>query len=729
MAMKPFFWSSLAGILLFLPPAWSQRVTLPLDGLWQIEDSVSATEIPAAFGHHVPVPGLADLASPAFEDVDRFVSHELAHHPITRPKDLPPAAAQAPVGIPLQKRNYFWYRRTFEAPAKKQVAILRINKAQFGTAVWLNGKKIGEHDGCFSAGYFNLTAAMHWNEPNVLLVRIGAHPAVVPLNVPAGTDFEKLRWTPGIYDRVTLLLSDNPVVESVQVAPRIDTSSIVVQTVLHNYGVAVSVPLKQSVKTWQDGTLAVEAAPEQVQLGPGESKTVEQTIRIPDAKLWSPEDPFLYTLETNTGGDSATTRFGMREFRFDPVSKRAMLNGKVYFMRGSNIALHRFFEDPERKGLPWDEQWVRRLLIDIPKRMHWNSFRFCIGPVPDRWLEIADEAGLLIQNEFFIWTGGEGWVNWHKEWDADSLIGQYKEWMRDNWNHPSVAIWGACNETLAPILAEKVIPAVRGLDLSNRPWENGSNGPTYNRPAGPSDPESQHPYLFGERGFRPVALEKMDGAPPPGATHPAILNEYGYLWLSRDGSPTTLTKRIYARLLGPNATGEERLEAYAYYVAGLTEFWRAHRHFAGVLHFVYLTGSRPDAFTGDNFQDVKTLRLEPNFENWVGEAFKPLGVYINFWQPKIAPGAEREFPIMMINDGERSASGKLALAFVSGNGEEVERTETAFVLPAAGETTLSLKLRAPAQPGKYLLKASAAAAGGEAPTLSRRKVEVEAVSH
>jgi len=48
---------------------------------------------------------------------------------------------------------------------------------------------------------------------------------------------------------------------------------------------------------------------------------------------------------------------------------------------------------------------VRRLLGEIPKQMHWNYFRFCIGPVPDRWLEICDEVGLLIQNEFFVWTG------------------------------------------------------------------------------------------------------------------------------------------------------------------------------------------------------------------------------------------------------------------------------------------------------------------------------------
>jgi beta-galactosidase len=51
-------------------------------------------------------------------------------------------------------------------------------------------------------------------------------------------------------------------------------------------------------------------------------------------------------LETGTGGDTAVTRFGMRDFHFDTATKRAYLNGRVYFMRGSNITLHRFFEDP-----------------------------------------------------------------------------------------------------------------------------------------------------------------------------------------------------------------------------------------------------------------------------------------------------------------------------------------------------------------------------------------------
>ena len=144
----------------------------------------------------------------------------------------------------------------------------------------------------------------------------------------------------------------------------------------------------------------------QVEVPAGGEKTVTQTVPVPKAHLWSPEDPFLYQVATGTAGDDVTTRFGMREFRFDTVTQRAYLNGRPYFLRGSNITLHRFFEDPDVGTLPWDEAWLHRLLVEIPKQLHWNAFRFCIGPVPDRWLEIADENGLLIENEYFVWTGG-----------------------------------------------------------------------------------------------------------------------------------------------------------------------------------------------------------------------------------------------------------------------------------------------------------------------------------
>ncbi|HSD67248.1 MAG TPA: glycoside hydrolase family 2 TIM barrel-domain containing protein, partial [Vicinamibacteria bacterium] len=714
-------------VVLASTPAAAERVTLSLNGTWQVADSVAAEPAPKVFPATVAVPGLVHNATPAFADVDAFDSLELVANQIAQ-KRRPESARVPSPGLSRQERNYFWYRRTFTVASRKSVATLRVNKAQFGTAVWLNGRKVGEYPGCFSAGVFDLTPALRWQGENVLLVRVGAHPGVLPATFPAGTDFEKLKWTPGIYDEVSLQLSDNPVIESVQVAPRVASSELLVETRVGNRSAApVSFELAQAVTTWKGGERVATGRPEPLTLAPGESRAVRQTIAIASASLWSPESPFLYVLETSTGGDSVATRFGMREFRFDTATKRAYLNGRPYFLRGSNITLHRFFEDPESGTLPWDEAWVRRLLVDIPKRMGWNAFRFCIGPVPDRWLDVADEAGLLVQNEFFVWTGSPDW-GWPegRTYDVPEMVRQYSDWMRDNWNHPSVAVWDANNETRDPVFGDRIIPTVRPLDLSNRPWEN-----SYNQPVGPDDPVEDHPYLTQAEasgrpdGFRMTDLERRPAGPreAPMAARATVLNEYGWLWLRRDGEPTVLTEALYPKLLGPGSTKDERLELNAYLLAGETEYWRAHRNYAGILHFVYLTCSYPGVFTADHFADVAALRLNPWFEDYMGEAMKPLGVYLAFFQPALVPGSRRSFRVMMVNDLYAGEKGELRLTLEDGSGREVARAARPFDVAPLGTLSRDLELTVPAERGRYLLKATAVADSG-ARTVSRRKVAV-----
>jgi hypothetical protein len=720
-----FITSAFGGVLC------AERVTLSLNGSWQVEESLAASDVPASFLHTVQVPGLVHNARPAFPDVDLFDSPELISNRI-RSNLLPESARATSAGVARQNRNYFWYRKTFPVSARKAVAILKINKAQFGTAVWINSKKVGEYSGCFSASYYNVTEAINWNGENILLVRVGAHPGVLPPSYPAGTDFEKLKWTPGIYDDVSLLLSDNPVIETLQVAPRLQTSEIVVQTKVKNYGPAGLFAISQQVTAWNDRRVVAGLAPEKMTLEAGEQKILTQTIRISNPILWTPETPFLYLLDTTTEGDRAVTRFGMREFRCDATTRRALLNGRVYFLRGSNITLHRFFEDPLSGGLPWDEKWVHRLLVDIPKKMHWNSFRFCIGPVPDKWLDIADEAGLLIQNEFFIWTGAPDWdPNYSRRWDPDEMVRQFGDWMRDNWNHPSVAIWDASNETQDPVFGEKVIPVVRPLDLSNRPWEN-----SYNPPVSPNDPVEEHPYLFqstamNDGHFQMSDLEKMfseETGPLPKDDRARIINEYGWLWLNRDGSPTLLTEKLYPKLLGASSTTEDRFALNAYLLAGKTEFWRALRRYAGVLHFVHLTCSFPGDYTSDHFLDVENLQLEPHFADYVAEAFKPVGVYINFWHPTLPAGSSRQFPVVMINDQSGPVKGRLVLSLESPDGQEVARADQGFMLQGREREIYPLTLQLPNAAGKYLLKSSARpeGSGSQNATVSRRRVELVA---
>ena len=93
------------------------RMVVPLDGEWQIAEGAMDSP-PATFKHRVPVPGLVDMAKPAF----------------------------AEVGKKSEKRQAFWYRREFTLKeTAPEIALLKIHKAMFGTKVWLNGKVIGEH--------------------------------------------------------------------------------------------------------------------------------------------------------------------------------------------------------------------------------------------------------------------------------------------------------------------------------------------------------------------------------------------------------------------------------------------------------------------------------------------------------------------------------------------------------------------------------------------------------
>ena len=535
------------------------------------------------------------------------------------------------------------------------------------------------------------------------------------------------------------MVMNNPVISAVQVAPQLASSSnpvssILVQTELHNYSdCAVTAEVTQQVLEWKS-RMAVSAKVEtQVEVPAGGAKTVTQNVPVPKAHLWSPEDPFLYQVATGTAGDDVTTRFGMREFRFDTVTQRAYLNGRPYFLRGSNITLHRFFEDPEVGTLPWDEAWLHRLLVEIPKQLHWNAFRFCIGPVPDRWLEIADENGLLIENQYFVWTGHPTWSTYQGSYNGDEMITEYSEWMRDNWNHPSVAIWDATNESWLPQFTSTVIPAVRHLDLSNRPWEN-----SYNAPVGADDPVPDHQYLLHgmamdevpSHSFQMTDLESMMGPAASNSTsktgHAMILNEYGWLWLNRDGTPTLLTQKLYPRLLGDRNTTENRFALQAYLLGGETEFWRAYRRYAGVLHFVYLTASDPNAFTSDHFIDLKKLKLESHFEKAMEQAFNPLGVYLNFWQPSLNAAQLHDYTIAMVNDEDRPRAGKLRLAFTDAAGKEAAAEEEPFRLAPLGAQSYTITLKTPAAQGNYSLQAMATAEDDNAhPMISRRDVMVQ----
>lgn len=668
------------------------RQTVSLNGTWQLAEGKKDI-MPPVYNHTVPVPGLVTLAQPSIDKVAPPVPDRYSDR---NPNNYYPQQDSI--------RDAYWYRRTVNiADDSPDVVLLKVGKAMFGTRVYVNGTFAGEHLPSFTPGYFNLRGYLKKGD-NELVIAIGSCRNSLPDDVPDGFDYEKVRYISGIYDNVELILSSSPFIRNVQVAPDIKNNSAKIKATILNSGAEVASKVKFIIKEYKTGTIAGEFETEKTVFAGESEKQIDVTIPVSGCTLWSPENPFLYTLEVYTNADSYKTRFGMRELRFNPETNMAELNGKPYFLRGTNITLYRFFEDPQCGNLPWNYQWVRVMHQKFREDMFWNSYRNCIGFPPEEWYNIADEEGFMIQDEFPIWYGAPGWNKWTKKLDAGKLAAEYREWMEERWNHPSVVIWDASNENLlTEPSVDSAIAMVRNLDMSGRSWDN-----SYTTSREPGDIFESHPYHFSNPEFRLKDIAKASIIPEGNnsrnpLTNPVIINEYGWLWLNRDSKPTTLTAKLYENLLGKNSTPEQRWELYAKYTAAETEFWRCHRKAAGVLHFTALGYDRPDGQTCDHWADVANLVWEPNFYKYVRASFAPVGVMIDFWDETVKKGVKIPVPVIAINDLEKAWSGMVVMRLKLDD-KVVQEKNLSILVPSFGKSKFGFSLEPVRTSGSYTLE-------------------------
>ena len=204
--------------------------------------------------------------------------------------------------------------------------------------------------------------------------------------------------------------------------------------------------------------------------------------------------------------------------------------------------------------------------------------------------------------------------------------------------------------------------------------------------------------------------------------NPIILNEYGWLWLNRDGSPTTLTRELYGAMC-PGMSNTQLLKAYAKLLAAETEFWRHGRELAAVMEFCGLGYSRPDGQTSDHWADIATLKWDPDFYRYVRDSFAPVGIMIDAYEPEYKIGSDQEFPISVINDLPEAWEGSVKLQILR-NGKPIAAKTQACKVAALGATKLDFTMKIPAA-GEYELEA-ALIKGGEPPVRSVRDFKASA---
>lgn len=700
--------ATLCAMTVSLSLSQETRVKIDLNGTWDFDQTKTAFP-PAKYTRKIPVPGLINLAEPKVDNYNLLFSQ--ARENGTNPE---------PTKTYIEPR-YNWYKRSVFVPKEQEGknAVLSILKSQYVTQVYVNGMDVGYSISCNTPIDLVVTKALRFGQENEIVIRVGDH-QWLPDAIPGGIDAERATYMSGIWDNVELTFTGKYRVQRILALPSLKQEKVTVKLMIRSFarlrtgwGIAeldsinATVVLKEKKTGKEVGTATL---PIKIRGEINSPFEVDVLLKAPHA--WTPDDPFLYNAEVSLAEsgkvtDKLSRQFGMRDF--ERRGKYFYLNGKKTMLRGTNIGLHRFFCDPQCGGLAWDRQWVHKLLIEIPKKLHWNTMRNTIGLMPQFWYDMADEEGLMFQNEWSYWQA-HGWdEETHKE---------YTDWVWNDGYHPSLVIWDALNEFKDQYIGNILIPELKQLDPT-RPWDNGfmeakdlkvedeiDEPHIYNQFLWQDDFEAftdKNPIRIGEMNFWTESPQEIGNA---GAAQ--IVNEYGWIWLWRNGMPSYLSPKFYNYYLGTFKNAHDNRELQAYDLQWETELFRVHREVAGVLCFDYLSNNYGS--TGDWFiDDIKDLKPSPTIL-WYQYCFAPAAVFIDLGDQRYTKhlkphqlGSTLVFNLVGVNDNSEVSKGKINLYLLDSNGKKISSQTDSIAIPPFLTWTLPTSFKLPAEKGGYLL--------------------------
>jgi beta-galactosidase len=346
-------------------------------------------------------------------------------------------------------RGVAWYWRRFDAPATWQQCAVRVEfEAVFHTAtVWVNGSPAGEHARKgYTAFTLDIAHLMRWGQTNAIAVRVDN--AFNQNMLPRGQSSD---WANdgGIFRPVHLLVTPKTFVERVDIdaAPlNSGDGSLAIVAHIRNTGVKIWRG-KGSFRIVDEETALTVLADSQgsaLSVQPSAAQSLAFQTTLPKAKPWHFDRPNLYRLEFSISGErdghSFTTTFGVRKLEirdgaFHLNGERVRLMG-VERMAGSNSEF----------GMAEPVEWITKNHADMKHlncvftRVHW--------PQDKRVLDYCDRHGILMQTEVPAW-GWETFKGMGAQPDADIMengLEQLREMIARDFNHPSVVVWGLCNE-------------------------------------------------------------------------------------------------------------------------------------------------------------------------------------------------------------------------------------------------------------------------------------------
>lgn len=334
-----------------------------------------------------------------------------------------------------------WYRRVFNYHKRTNTRVfVYFGAVNYRSVVFLNGEKLGDHEGGFTAFNFEVTNLLREGE-NFLIVEVN--------NMRRADGVPALKFDWWNYGGIT---RDVSLVE-------------VPETFIQDYSVQLTKGSRREISGW-------------VRFN-GPLKTHEVTIQIPEAgiefktlttasgyapfsfdaraqvcgkkpasqcsplQLWSPKSPKLYQVIVSGEGDRVVDEIGFRTIEVQ--AGKILLNGKPIFLRG--ISMHE--EAPFRDGRAFSPEDAQTLL-GWAKDLGCNFARFAHYPHNENEVRLADRMGLMIWSEIPVY--------WDIDWANPATLANAQAQLRDmiarDQNRAAVILWSLSNET--PVKPERV---------------------------------------------------------------------------------------------------------------------------------------------------------------------------------------------------------------------------------------------------------------------------------
>jgi beta-galactosidase len=449
-----------------------------------------------------------------------------------------------------------WYRKTFTLPRSmtgKRIS-LEFDGVYEDSVIYVNGSQVASHPYGYTGFSVDLTSVATTDgvTKNVVAVKVQ--------NKLPGS-----RWYSGsgIYRNVHLIVTDpvhvgrhgtfvtTPDLQNTYTSG--NYANVNVKTMVQNQsGTPRAVGVRNRIK---DGSGAVVSSSSSLLSVAGDPQTGDSTLRLHHPRLWSPDSPYLYTLETDlmVAGrvvDHTSTRFGVRWLRFDP-DQGFFLNGRHLKLHGVNL-----HHDAGALGAAANGDAYRRQLR-LMQQMGANFLRTSHNPPAPELLDLCDELGILVMDEAFdTWDAPKTPFDYARFFstNSDSDIAEMANTAK---NHPAIIMWSIGNEvqnsTTATGVANgaRLAADVRAIDTT-RPVTIGSDQ-YRNTVAVPGQPSGQSVDVLDGVGMNYTTAAQLD------RMHAAFPTKFFF------GSETAIASSTRGVYLDPDAlnTGDDQTPGQA----------------------------------------------------------------------------------------------------------------------------------------------------------------------